>query len=74
MTTRTRRKLSPLDIIGEHKLSVTDGGDGTLNGRCSCHGFDQYVNQCNTAQERLTDAFLKHVQSVRDAMRGQAHV
>ena len=73
MTSRKPRKdkFSRLDIIGEHELKVRECSDDRLYGRCSCGKFEQYVHCYNlTAYERMNDAFLKHVQAVRDAMRG----
>ena len=64
-------KFSRLDILDEHELKVRKCKDETLQGRCSCGEFEQFVDSHNlTAYERMTDAFLKHVQAVRDAMRG----
>lgn len=73
MTARKPRKdkFSRLDIIGEHELKVRECSDDRLYGRCGCGMFEQYVNNRNlTCYERMNDAFLKHVQAVRDAMRG----
>ena len=69
---KTRKdKFSRLDIIDAHELTVRECNDGTLNGRCCCGHFEQFVASYNlTAYERMNDAFLKHVQAVRDAMRG----
>ena len=72
MTTRKTRKdkFSRLDIIGEHELKVRQQ-DNHIHGRCSCGGFERHIIRFNlTAYERMADAFLKHVQAVRDAMRG----
>ena len=76
MTTASRtprtHKFSRLDIIGEHELQVRQCDEETIDGRCSCGFFQQSVSSRNlTAYERMTDAFLKHVQAVRDAIRGQ---
>ena len=76
MTLRKPRtyKFSRFDIIDEHELKVRQCDEETIYGRCSCGFFQQSVSSRNlTAYERMTDAFMKHVQSVRDAMRGQVH-
>ena len=73
MTPRKPRtaKFSRLDIIGEHELKVRQNEEDVIHGRCSCGFFQQSVSSRNlTAYERMTDAFMKHVQAVRDAMRG----
>ena len=72
MNHKTRTdKFSRLDIIDGHELKVREFNEDTIYGRCSCGFFQQSVSSRNlTAYERMTDAFMKHVQAVRDAMRG----
>lgn len=65
-----------LNIIDEHELLYWRR-HGTLDlfGECSCGEFKTSTGgDCSSPRERLIDEHLKHVQQVRDAMRGGDHV
>ena len=73
MTRKPRKdKFSRLDIVDDHELKVLETQDG-LQGRCSCGEFDVDGGTHPAEFEHLTDGWLKHVQKVRDQMRGHVH-
>lgn len=64
---------SPLDIIDGHELRVMPLPHNKidLRGVCTCGEFQATTPSTTCApKEFLIDAFMKHVQAVRDAMRG----
>ena len=65
---------SHLDIIDNHELRVMSMPHNRLDlrGMCTCGEFQATTpSTCCTPKEFLIDAFMKHVQGVRDAMRGE---
>ena len=65
---------SHLDIIDGHELRVMPltHNKMDLRGICTCGEFQATTpSTCCTPKEFLIDAFMKHVQAVRDVMRGK---
>lgn len=66
-------KFSRLDIVDDHELKVRQTWSG-LTGRCSCGEFEHHTSTRSPIDyEHLNDVWLKHVQKIRDQMRGHTH-
>ena len=75
-TMKTTQYRTTLHILDDHELQCWRRHDTLdLFGECSCGEFKTSTGaDCSSPRERLIDEHLKHVQQVRDAMRGGEHV
>ena len=68
----TPERFSRLDIIDDHDLNYAiDAEMGVVSAWCSCDRFNKNRNMRGPwTLEAIKDEWLKHVQKVRDEMRG----